>query len=617
MRCWLGIGVSFALPYNAKAKRIERLFATINSQFTATFNTYCGQDVIRRPEDMAAVLNDPNVIESALSLEDFARLFGEYAKVYNNTAHTGEGMDGMSPAEVMAARTSERMLSKGVLDMALSVWSRELKVGKNGVRFKKQLYGQYNMELFLHYGKTVKVSYNPDDLSRITVYDARTMKRICIAEENKLLAYGQRVSEEDVREAQRQKNKALKVVRAYRDATLTANTDLVDLSLKAAQDKQKPTPKPGAKPRIVRPVKTVFDDQVEEHQRDVARRKLKKAVGAESVQEPLDINVSLLREIPAKYDSIQLFGKGYKGNVRKLINKIVHLMDSVDRKARDGKHRPFVQTAVARLIGTLITQTEAFSVDEGRIGLIIGDGGHGKSLCMRQYARANQNTIYIELDDTMSSTGLFAEIAKALRINSTGRPGTVTRRIIDALRCRNVIVMLDEASGLTVKQLNQLRQVIVVKLRCPLVLAGNADLLTTVIQRTTKRGHESLDQFTSRLMAVLNLNELAADKDGPLYTADDIRKLYEYGGISLTSDAVSTLKSICKTPKSGRLRTCSHIIAALHTAKVVNEKGYIDAAMVLSAVEQLQLPTKAWLPLVIADDAVETCVAGHGVARVG
>ena len=312
----------------------------------------------------------------------------------------------------------------------------------------------------------------------------------------------------------------------------------------------------------------------------------------------------------------QFLGRGYKGNLRRLINQIINLINTVDRRDRGDKYISFVQTTVAKRIGTLITQAEAFSVDEGTIGLIIGDGGHGKSICMRQYARANKNTIYVVLDNTMSSTSIFAEIARRIKVSAIGNMAIVARRIIGALKCRNLIIMLDEASSLTVKQLNQLRQIIVVKSRCPLILAGNSDLLKTVMQRTTRRGYESLDQFTSRLIAVLNLDELASDKDGPLYTAEDIRKLYAFGGIRLTPDAVSTLKRICKTPKSGRLRTCSHIIAALHTAEVVDEKSYIDKAMILSAIEQLQLSIKSWLPLAI-NDVSEDETGKTVVAQVG
>lgn len=290
----------------------------------------------------------------------------------------------------------------------------------------------------------------------------------------------------------------------------------------------------------------------------------------------------------------------YKGNLAKIVNKVINWMNSVTRKEERIKP-PFIATEIARRIATLIVQTEAFSEEEGRIALIIGDSGHGKSICLKQYAEANKNTLYIQLDATMGSLRIFAEIAKRLHIASSGSLSEITRQLVENLRPRNIIIMLDEASNLTVKQLNQLRQVIVIKARCPLILAGNADLLRTVIQPTTKHGYESLDQFTSRLMGVLNLDELASHKGGGLYTSEDVRKLYEYGGIRLTSGAIDTLKKICMTPRSGRLRTCSHIIAALHTSRVIDQRGWVDAALIIAAIEQLNLPIKIWLPLITED----------------
>jgi hypothetical protein len=121
------------------------------------------------------------------------------------------------------------------------------------------------------------------------------------------------------------------------------------------------------------------------------------------------------------------------------------------------------------------------------------------------------------------------------------------------------------------------------------------------MQPTTRRGHESLDQFTSRLMYILNLDSVASNKDGGLYTPDDVRKLYEYGGIRLTSDAIKTLRKICRTPRSGRLRTCSHIIAALHTANIVNKTGQIDSECIIAAIEELDLPVRTRLPLATKD----------------
>jgi DNA transposition AAA+ family ATPase len=293
----------------------------------------------------------------------------------------------------------------------------------------------------------------------------------------------------------------------------------------------------------------------------------------------------------------QFLQNKYKGNIDELVNKVVHLLDSFERKERRVKNKPFIDTSIAKKIHTLIVETEACSDDEGKIGIIAGDAGHGKTACLKEYAKANRNTIYVELDDAMNPTTMFNEIAERLGVGEIGSLAVITRRLIEHLQNRHIIVILDEASGLKVKQLNQLRQIIVVKCKCPLILAGNNDLLKTILQPSNHRGHESLDQFTSRLMYILNLDELASNKDGGLYTPEDIRRLYEYGGIRLTTDGVKTLRKICKTPKTGRLRTCSHLIAALHTAGVVTKTGQIDSELIIAAIDQLNLPVRTRLPV--------------------
>jgi len=308
--------------------------------------------------------------------------------------------------------------------------------------------------------------------------------------------------------------------------------------------------------------------------------------------------VAQLIDVSSSTLSQFLAGK-YKGDIEGLTNKLVNLINTMTRREKRVRGEAYVETTVAKRIATLITQTESFSdEDEGKIGLVVGDGGHGKSHCLRAYAKANKNTVYVQLDDAMYSTLIFSEIAEKLGIDSSGTLANVTRRLIDSLQNRQIIIMLDEASSLTVRQLNQLRQIIVVKSRCPLVLAGNRHLLTTVMQPTSRRGFESLDQFTSRLMYILDLDSTAADKDGGLYTPDDIRKLYQYGGIRLTGGAVGILRKISKTPRTGRLRTCGHIITAMHISKKIREQGYIDAPHILWAIEQLDLPVKVHLPVV-------------------
>jgi len=311
----------------------------------------------------------------------------------------------------------------------------------------------------------------------------------------------------------------------------------------------------------------------------------------------------------------QFLQNKYAGNLDELTNKVTNLINSVERQQRQPRNPNFIQTTVAKLIGTVIVQTEGFSDNEGaRIGVIIGDSGWGKSRCLEQYALANKNTIYVELDQAMTSTLIFAEIADKLGIGSNGSLGKITRNIIDRLKNRQTIIMLDEASFLDVKQLDQLRQIIAVKSRCPLVLAGNRGLFKTIMSITNFKGSESLDQFTGRLMCVLNLDMLAAGGNGGTYTEKEIRQLYEYGGLRLTNDAVKTLQNICNTSRTGRLHTCKVIITSLHVSGVVAKNKLIDSRFIRAAIKQLDLPMQARLPIAESDitDEKEQAIAKAG-----
>jgi hypothetical protein len=305
----MDVSVSFAIPYNAKAKRIERLFATIDSQFTATFDLYCGKDTKRKPEDLVEKLKDPATIREAVSFEKLESLFASYVDVYNNASHSAKDMLEQSPAEVFQSRRVHRVLVAGVVDLLMRVWSREITVGKNGVQFKGIYYGQYNAELLIHQGRKVRLSYDPDDLRRVYIYDAATFKLITIAEQNQLVSYGTAINEESLRNAMREKRRVLRVAKDFRNSELTRNMDLTTLTIRAMQDvegekRRQKTADNG--PQILQPVRTPLDGQVAEHERQKAVKILKKAVGAESMKEELNIDFSVLKQ-KNKFEGVRLF----------------------------------------------------------------------------------------------------------------------------------------------------------------------------------------------------------------------------------------------------------------------------------------------------------------------
>jgi len=213
--------------------------------------------------------------------------------------------------QVFASRESRRVLAEGVIDLIARVWSGELTAGKNGVRFKGMYYGQYNTELLIHQGKKVRISYDPDDLRQIYVYNSTTFKLITIAEQNQLVLYGQAVDEENLREAMRQQSRARKTIKNFVDSSLTANTDLTALTLKAMREAAKQEtggPSKEMPGQTIRPVRTPLDDQVREHQRQEIIKHVRRASGAESITTVLDLDFSLLKKTRKKTD-LKLFDK--------------------------------------------------------------------------------------------------------------------------------------------------------------------------------------------------------------------------------------------------------------------------------------------------------------------
>lgn len=290
----MGIGVSFAIPYHPQAKSIERFFDTLDCQFTKTLPTYCGKDHSRKPEKLAELLKSEKVIAQAYSIESFSKMVGQYVEIYNNSSHTGFGMDGKTPTQVFSQRQSKRVLPDGLSDLLLRVWSGELAVGKNGVRFKGIWYGQFDATLQMYQGRKVRVAYDPDDLRSVDVYDATTMALITTASQNQLINYGKAVDEDALRNAMRQKSAALKATKRFKDTRLAANMDLPTLTLNAMREASKPQKTEPARAPRLRPVITPLNQQLERHKKLEVIKEVKKAAGAETITKVLDIDLSSL-----------------------------------------------------------------------------------------------------------------------------------------------------------------------------------------------------------------------------------------------------------------------------------------------------------------------------------
>jgi hypothetical protein len=108
----------------------------------------------------------------------------------------------------------------------------------------------------------------------------------------------------------REKRRVLRVAKDFRNSELTRNMDLTTLTIRAMQEVEKTrtntdlnTEKHG---RILKPIRTPLDDQVAEHERQKVVKILRKAAGAESMREGLDLDFSVLKT-KNRFEGVRLF----------------------------------------------------------------------------------------------------------------------------------------------------------------------------------------------------------------------------------------------------------------------------------------------------------------------
>lgn len=205
------INVSCALPYNAKAKPIERLFGTLEKRYCKHLPQYLSNDPKTRPAKMKK--RNTQLTHEAMPWDEFKEFVSNLVMTYNTTAHSSLG--GKTPLEtykngfVNGARV---VMGEAALNMFLMRTTKLLKVGRNGVRVPA--IGHYFDcdALNLHRGESVYIRYNSDDVSRVYVFTEND-DFLCIATSITLCEYGGPVSMENIRELQRRKKARNKFIR--------------------------------------------------------------------------------------------------------------------------------------------------------------------------------------------------------------------------------------------------------------------------------------------------------------------------------------------------------------------------------------------------------------------
>ena len=187
----LGVDVRHSNPYNAKAKPIERFFGSLE-EYNKMLSSYIGGSPDRRPESMNGTNKQLSDKKKVMFWEDFLHLEEAFINRYNQSPHTGKGMEGMTPASCYKKcfKGCMRVLSETEMKILFRRQTSTVKVSKNGVKFRQLGNFQYTSTELIqyHWGERVYARYYTNDTKDIHIYN-EAGQFLCIASSPTLYAY--------------------------------------------------------------------------------------------------------------------------------------------------------------------------------------------------------------------------------------------------------------------------------------------------------------------------------------------------------------------------------------------------------------------------------------------
>jgi DNA transposition AAA+ family ATPase len=256
--------------------------------------------------------------------------------------------------------------------------------------------------------------------------------------------------------------------------------------------------------------------------------------------------------------------RNYNGNISALEAKIEAWLKREARRATR-LEVPLAETSVTDQIRKAI----AIAQDERDIAVIVGEAGTGKSTAIRQYAAESHSAIIVEVDPNFSRTVLITEIAHAIGVDQKGSSAAIIARIVEALKERDAVLIIDEADYLSDASLELVRRIINDKAQTGVVLVGLPRLEYKL--RNLRNDHE---QLTSRVGVFVKLCRIKKA---------DVIKILSGVWKDLTGEAVDAFVSVA----AGSVRTLVKLMGRVRQVMELNRIEEPNAETVFAASELL------------------------------
>jgi DNA transposition AAA+ family ATPase len=256
--------------------------------------------------------------------------------------------------------------------------------------------------------------------------------------------------------------------------------------------------------------------------------------------------------------------RGYNGSVKALEEKIeAWLKREARRLAR--MEVPTAETSTVDQIRRAITIAQ----DDADIAVIVGDAGTGKTTALRRYQAESHSAFLVEVDASFTKNVLMSEIARVVGVEQKGGMTAVIGRIVEALRERDSVLIIDQADYLSDGSLELVRRIINDKAQTGVVLAGLPRLEYKL--RNLRNDHE---QLASRVGVLLKVDRMKK--------ADAVKILNSVWK-DLARETVETFTGIA----NGSVRTLVKLIGRTHQLMGINRIDRPDTEVVTAAGELL------------------------------
>lgn len=239
----LGVEVTNSIPYHAWSKPIERTHRTITDQFARYLPGWCGQRPTERPQGF----NEKKLLEEGklLTMDEFIRQFTAFWEMYNNQQHSGQGMNGRTPAQVWAdlPKAREDRVTERALDHLLMKAEEALVYGDVIKRFNHE-YQHDDLARFA--GMKLTIRFDPNRIGELHVFYKN--KYVCTATNRQLLKMG--AAEADTREHLARQRREVKRIKEKIEAESLGRA-VADRKIQGPRAVAGPTPDPTQAPKIV------------------------------------------------------------------------------------------------------------------------------------------------------------------------------------------------------------------------------------------------------------------------------------------------------------------------------------------------------------------------------